>query len=135
MSQFYKSLGAKLILYLHIMSFKQNRLSNYRESAEKVIQVGGYNSNDTEGHVSKRQRTENGAWRIIFPNRVDVAVEARDLRVVKPVKMANSHLKGRKRFAADLADMKEGCKDGFYVQCPGMSARCAFVLYAIYYAL
>lgn|ERR1700722_387423 len=117
------------------MSFKQNRISKFRESTEEVIQVGGSNSNDTEGHASKRQRTENGAWRIIFPNRVlalDVVVETRDLRVVKPVKMANSHLKGRKRFSADLTDMKEECKDGFYVRCPGMSARCAFVLYAIY---
>ncbi|KAF8880314.1 hypothetical protein BD779DRAFT_1549574 [Infundibulicybe gibba] len=28
----------------------------------------------------------------------------------------NSHLKGRKRFAADLADVKEICKKGFHVQ-------------------
>jgi hypothetical protein len=76
----------------------------------------GKNRSDNENHVSD----------IMVVDADELDLPGKDA-VLKPVK-SNAHLKGRRRFTADLADMKEECKSGFHMQQLMMGVQSALLV-------
>ncbi|KAK1224011.1 hypothetical protein PQX77_013106 [Marasmius sp. AFHP31] len=74
-----------------------------RIAAGDVIEILDSDSDSeptAESHQSKRRK---------------VSQEAQSNSMASALSVKNSHLKGRRRFKADLEDLKEACKEGFIV--------------------
>ncbi|KAL0059054.1 hypothetical protein AAF712_014231 [Marasmius tenuissimus] len=75
--------------------------SRTRIATEDIIEISDSDSEPTaDSHQSKRRK---------------VSQEAQSKSMASALSAKNGHLKGRRRFKADLEDLKEACKEGFIV--------------------